>query len=151
MTTTDRDAWKQLSTNLALTLTRMPADGFLILGAAGNRFIRFRMMPRWLWCEITHNDQLADDQFRMTAESETILTEQGWYLPPESVSDNWFKHVNWPSRYHEYQVVADECTTAIHEFLHVDSPTELTVKSWVAHSSKTFNTELLGLTIASTT
>ncbi|MEV0355762.1 hypothetical protein AB0H71_06805 [Nocardia sp. NPDC050697] len=143
MTTTDRDAWQRLSEALALTLTWLPEGGFLVIGATGNRFIRFQMRPRWLWCEITHNDQLGDDRYRMSADAEQMLDDQGWYLPPESVSVNWFKHVNWPAHYREYRTIAHECVRALHEFLGVGTPSELTVKAWTSSSEEEFNTDLV--------
>ncbi|MFF2085470.1 hypothetical protein ACFVVM_16980 [Nocardia sp. NPDC058176] len=134
--------WRNLSTALALTLSGMPTKGYLIVKAAGERFSRFFVGEPELWCEIVHNDNLGAD-FQMPDQFEDRLRGGGWCPPSKGRSDNWHLLVGWPVRYRTYEMLADQVVEAFRQGLHVATPFELEVESWVEDSDKEFPTSEL--------
>ncbi|MGY4103613.1 TY-Chap domain-containing protein [Nocardia sp. R16R-3T] len=129
--------WRKFSEALALTLSGMPARAFLVINATEGRYARFHVFTPELWCEIVHNSQLGEDR-RMPEESETMLRQAGWYPPVEGRSISWHRMVTWPVHYREYEVVADQVTSVLHQVLGVGDPTELDIESWIEDSDETF-------------
>ncbi|MCP2291728.1 hypothetical protein APR08_004666 [Nocardia amikacinitolerans] len=122
----------------------MSSGARLVIKAIGNRYARFYMDKTEFWCEIVYNDQVAGER-RMTPQSEEILLSQGWRPPEKPRVLGWYRAIDWPAHHRDYETVARQVATALHRFLRVETPTQLTVKAWIDNSQDSFNTSALEL------
>ncbi|MEV0339170.1 hypothetical protein AB0H49_09075 [Nocardia sp. NPDC050713] len=131
-------AWREFSAGLALALSCMPAEAYLVLNASDGRYARFYVSTPVLWCEIVHNEQLAEER-RMPERVEALLQEQGWAGPVDGESVNWHRLVAWPVPFRAYEMVADHVSVALCQGLRVADSTEFDIDAWIQGSNETFN------------
>ncbi|MEV0251172.1 hypothetical protein AB0H76_31585 [Nocardia sp. NPDC050712] len=141
MATTITD-WTTYAAALALTLTRMPADGCLIIGASGNRFAQFTLMADVVHAEIVDDAVLAEE-YRLSWDDKARLVADGWAPPTENSWPNWHRDVAWPARYRAFEDLSRQAVTALHEILKVTAPSELVVQSWVNFTDGDFDVSAL--------
>ncbi|PXX54789.1 hypothetical protein DFR70_12383 [Nocardia tenerifensis] len=139
-------AWQKFSAGLALTLSCMPAEAYLVLNAADGRYARFHMGTPVLWCEIVHNAQLAEE-WRMPERVETLLQEHGWASPVDGQSVSWHRLVAWPVPFRAYELVADHISVALCHGVRVQAPTELSIDCWIRNSKEDFDISALRVVI----
>ncbi|WP_330178789.1 hypothetical protein OHB26_19920 [Nocardia sp. NBC_01503] len=134
--------WLSFSAALALTLARMPTNGCLILTAPGNRFAQFTMVPEGLWAEVA-DDSALTDSYHILPDERDQLTADGWNPPSEGGSPNWNRQLGWPTRYPDYETLAERVVAALHHVLKVTQPTELSIDSWVNFSEEEIDVSAL--------
>ncbi|MGY4101837.1 TY-Chap domain-containing protein [Nocardia sp. R16R-3T] len=135
--------WPAFAVALALTLARILGDGCLIVGAPGNRFAQFLMAPDGLWAEIVANSAITDPDHHICPAEEALLIADGWNRPSDNGSLNWHRQLSWPTRYADYETLADRVAAILRDLLQVPAPSELTVQSWVNYSNDDFDTSAL--------
>ncbi|MCC3313638.1 TY-Chap domain-containing protein [Nocardia africana] len=137
--------WQDLAERLARVLADMPADAYLILEAAGNRYTQIVTAPGEMYCEAVSNHYL-DPPYRMSAEQEAGMRARGWSEPPNIGAANWAKALNLPLSCDDYTNVADAVIHALSTTLSVPAPTDLQVQAWREGLSQVFPVEALSLT-----
>ncbi|MTE11507.1 TY-Chap domain-containing protein [Nocardia aurantiaca] len=139
-------AWQEFSTGLALALSCMPAEAYLVLNVAEGRYARFCVDTPVLWCEIVHSEQLAE-KWRMPERVEILLQEHGWAAPVDGQSVNWHRLVGWPVPFRAYEMIADHVSAALCQGLRVGEPTELDIDAWIQGSDETFDIRALAAVV----
>ncbi|MFE2960624.1 TY-Chap domain-containing protein [Nocardia tengchongensis] len=134
--------WQKFSAGLALALSCMPAESYLVLNAADGRYARFYVSTPVLWCEIVHNERLAE-AWRMPEPVEVVLQQRSWAAPIDGQSVSWHRLVAWPVPFRAYEVVADDVSVALCHGVRVGDPTELSIDAWIQNSNEEFNISAL--------
>ncbi|MFE3188038.1 hypothetical protein ACFXHA_03460 [Nocardia sp. NPDC059240] len=135
-------SWQKFSAGLALALSCMPSESYLVLNAANGRYARFYVDTPVLWCEVVHNEQLTEE-WRMPEQVEAFLQHHSWAAPVEGQSVNWHRLVAWPVPFRAYELVAEQVSAALSHGVRVEDPTELDIDSWIQNSNEDFNISAL--------
>jgi hypothetical protein len=126
--------WPELKAALALTLSRLPIEGELVLIAPGGRTAWFTMGWDEFSCRVsTSGGRHATG--KISAADRDYWVGMGWSRDPMKGDDGWQRSIQWPTRYREYEVIAEAAADALHDRLGVAQPSDLQMKAWIGESS----------------
>ena len=137
--------WKRFSADLALCLSDLQEDEYLILSAKrANFFVQFAGQGRFgMRVEATSNSYIEEPEAQLTTDDYARLTQLGWHLPtrpphepgqPEPPdpdgSPNFFIDPSYPV---DFQRLVRLAVDTLRQVYHVAHPGQLQYKAFVSH------------------
>lgn len=120
--------WPDLSAALALTLTRLPLSGVLVLGKADQTVAHFSLDWFGLSCRLPAG-RGADAQ-RFWESNQLTMKDNGWSTEVGRSANSWIRSMRWPARYEEYEYMADSVVAALRNVFRISDPAHLDVRAW---------------------
>ena len=124
------ELWDWFTEALAYTLFTLPSDSRLIVANpvddGSDRFVRFTEFDQFLLCETARTDDSERRNPKKRRGSVDMWGYGRWHEPePEKGMDNWFRIVEWPGAYTEFQEVAAATVEAFRYVSSAEWPLEL--------------------------
>ncbi|GAB2555190.1 DUF6301 family protein [Nocardia sp. NPDC004722] len=120
--------WLELTTALALTLSRLSVGAQVELAASRDRIARFDMGWQTLECSVSRSaarrtmGHLFDDD-------RAHWFSLGWSWTAINGEQGWGRSIEWPARYREFEAMADAVVIALRDELKVAHPKDLRVQA----------------------
>ncbi|MFE6864918.1 hypothetical protein [Nocardia sp. NPDC057668] len=111
------ELWEWFEEALAYTLFTLPANGRLmfgnLVGEETERFVLFTRFDQFLMCETALTDDSEQREPRLRRGTVDMWDFGEWQEPqPEQGMDSWFRIVEWPAEYSEFEDVAEAAVEA---------------------------------------
>ncbi|MEU4648166.1 DUF6301 family protein [Nocardia fluminea] len=121
--------WQEYSAALALTLTRLPLGGILVLRVGGRDVARIE--PTWFGLTCQMLAQSVPRVQRDSGADQIFMIRNGWSVAEEgSTPEGWVRSLRWPALYREFDSMADAVVTALRSIYGVADPVSLVVDAW---------------------
>jgi hypothetical protein len=136
------DPWETLAERLALILTRLEVDDFLILHS-GAYYVQCYQEPAGLYAEALAN-RPQYPPVRIGAQAEQRLLDLGWQ-PPINAEENWTARLVFPASHRQARQLADRLIVTLRDIYQTRSTTDLRYEASNAIAGTSWNADALGL------
>ncbi len=120
--------WEAFTTKLQATLPSITDRCFLVISApAGTSYVQFAANSNELTAEVA-GPEFATDLAAHNADSPAMLAA-GWSAPT-AASPNWSQTIPLPALSGEFAALAEQCTVALRDTHHIESPDVLRYRAW---------------------
>ncbi|MEU1210154.1 DUF6301 family protein [Nocardia sp. NPDC005825] len=135
--------WEAYSKALAVTMTRLPGNGVLVLGSTTKNVVEIEAGGFSIECRVTAGTGSPAEQHISPSEW-SEMADKGWSAP-SSRANAWERSLRWPASYHEFEATADAVVEAVRLVLRPSRPSDIHVDGWMDLSDDRPDLSALGV------